>query len=71
MQNSIKVAVLGSTGYVGLELINLLSRHSKVIIEFLGSDTYPGENIIKFDKRITNFMNEEEIKKLALEIQNV
>ena len=25
----------------------------------------------KIDKRITNFMNEEEIKKLALEIQNV
>ena len=54
MKNLITTAVLGSTGYAGLELINILSKHSNVIIKFLGSDTFPGEDIKKFDKRIIN-----------------
>ena len=37
MKNIIKVAVLGSTGYTGLELINILYKHPKVDIIFLGS----------------------------------
>ena len=39
MSQKIKVAVLGSTGYVGLELINILSNHKNVLIKFLGSDS--------------------------------
>jgi len=54
MRNLTTVAVLGSTGYVGLELINILSKHSKVTIKFLGSDTFCGEDVTKFDKRIVN-----------------
>ena len=38
MCKTISVAVLGSTGYVGLELVKLLNNHPKVNINFLGSD---------------------------------
>ena len=38
MSNLINVAVLGSTGYVGMELVKILSQHEKVKIIFLGSD---------------------------------
>lgn len=36
----IKVAILGSTGYVGNELVRILSQHEKVELVFLGSKTY-------------------------------
>ncbi|MBS56547.1 MAG: N-acetyl-gamma-glutamyl-phosphate reductase [Rickettsiales bacterium] len=55
MQKSIKVAVLGSTGYVGLELVYLLSLISKkenIIINFLGSENSVDEKINNFDQRI-------------------
>ena len=54
MKQKITSAVLGSTGYAGLELINVLSKHPNVTINFLGSDTFSGEEIIKFDNRIKN-----------------
>jgi N-acetyl-gamma-glutamyl-phosphate reductase len=54
MKKTITVAVLGSTGYVGLELIYILSRHSGVKIIFLGSENFPNKDIREFDKRITN-----------------
>tara|TARA_Y100001970_G_C14223269_1_gene853962 strand:+ start:193 stop:1257 length:1065 start_codon:yes stop_codon:yes gene_type:complete len=55
MPNGVEtVAVLGCTGYVGLELVNILSRHSEVNIIFLGSENHSGENIQNFDKRIKN-----------------
>jgi len=66
MQKLISTAVLGSTGYVGLELINILSKHPKVIIKFLGSKTISGESISKFDKRI----NDQSLPKIEL-IENI
>ncbi len=39
MKNKIRVAVLGSTGYVGMELVQILSKHSHVDINFLGSES--------------------------------
>ena len=41
----IKAAVLGATGYAGIELVRLLSNHPEVSIEFLGSQSFAGENI--------------------------
>lgn len=38
MYEEIKVAVLGSTGYVGLELVKILNNHPNVKINFLGCD---------------------------------
>ena len=31
----INVAIVGATGYVGLDLINFLSKHPKVTIKYL------------------------------------
>ncbi len=42
MKNKIRVAVLGSTGYVGMELVKILSNHSFVDINFLGSESIHG-----------------------------
>jgi N-acetyl-gamma-glutamyl-phosphate reductase len=37
-----RVAVLGATGYAGVELVRLLSRHPEVEIVFLSSEQYRG-----------------------------
>ncbi|SVD69430.1 uncharacterized protein METZ01_LOCUS422284, partial [marine metagenome] len=50
MKKKITAAVLGSTGYVGLELIYILSRHSGIKIIFLGSENFPDKDIREFDK---------------------
>lgn len=41
----IKAAVLGATGYAGIELVRLLSNHPEVSIEFLGSQSFDGKKI--------------------------
>ena len=50
--NKIKVAVIGATGYTGLDLILMLSKHPKVIIEYLCATKNLGKKISFFDKRI-------------------
>ena len=52
MKKKIKVAVLGCTGYTGLELLYLLSNHSDVLINFLGSSSNKGKKISSFDNRL-------------------
>ncbi len=49
MKNKIRVAVLGSTGYVGMELVKILSNHSHVDINFLGSETIHGSYLNNID----------------------
>ena len=52
MYNKIKVAILGSTGYVGIEIIRILLNHPHVIINFLGCENISNkknENFKKFD----------------------
>ena len=49
MKNKIRVAVLGSTGYVGMELVRILSQHSYVDINFLGSETIHGGYLNNID----------------------
>ncbi len=41
MSKKVSVAILGSTGYVGLELVKILSKHPNVEIVFLGSENSP------------------------------
>ena len=48
----IKVAVIGATGYTGLDLILMLSKHPKVKIEYLCATKNLGKKISYFDKRI-------------------
>lgn len=41
----IKAAVLGATGYAGIELVRILSNHPDVEIKFLGSQSFDGKKI--------------------------
>ena len=52
MNKDITVAVLGSTGYVGLELVKILQEHPHVNILFLGCENFPNLEINSFDKDI-------------------
>ena len=52
MKDSINIAVAGATGYVGLELIKILSKHPKVKIVYLCAQKSIGKNISFFDKGI-------------------
>tara|TARA_Y100001970_G_scaffold44372_1_gene55395 strand:+ start:15536 stop:16561 length:1026 start_codon:yes stop_codon:yes gene_type:complete len=54
MKNLFNVAVLGSTGYVGLELVKILSKHPKVKVQFLGSEKFKNKNINIFNNKIKN-----------------
>ena len=52
IQNKINIAVIGATGYTGLDLILMLSKHSKVRIKSLCASKNFGKKIQFFDKRI-------------------
>lgn len=41
----IKVAVLGATGYAGIELVRILSSHSDAELKILGSHSFDGQPI--------------------------
>jgi N-acetyl-gamma-glutamyl-phosphate reductase len=51
-QKKINVAVAGATGFVGLDLVYLLSQHPKINISYLCAQKNLGKNINSFDKRI-------------------
>ena len=53
MINKIKVAVIGATGYTGLDLIYYLSKHPKIKILKLCASKNLGKKISFFDKRLT------------------
>ena len=46
-QKKINVAVIGATGYVGLDLTLLLSRHPKVIVKYLPTQKVDSVNCVK------------------------
>ncbi len=52
MHNKINVAIIGATGYTGLDLIFMLSKHPKVKIKYLCATKNLGKKISFFDKRI-------------------
>tara|TARA_B100000029_G_scaffold417460_1_gene422102 strand:- start:2435 stop:3460 length:1026 start_codon:yes stop_codon:yes gene_type:complete len=53
MKDSIKVAIAGCTGYIGLQLIKLLQKHPKVKILYLCATKSIGKSINQFDNKIT------------------
>ena len=55
MVDNIKVAILGSTGYVGIELVKILSLHPNVVINFLGSENTYNKEISSFDSNLKKF----------------
>ena len=54
MSKKLSVAILGSTGYVGLELVKTLSNHPLVEIVFLGTEKKPNISIGTIDNSIDN-----------------
>ena len=50
--NKLKIAIIGATGYTGLDLVYLLSKHSKIKILNLCATKNLGKSISSFDKRI-------------------
>ena len=52
MKDSLNIAIAGASGYVGLELIKILSKHSKAKILYLCATKSIGKKIYNFDKKI-------------------
>jgi N-acetyl-gamma-glutamyl-phosphate reductase len=52
MSKKINIAVIGATGYTGLDLIYMLTKHPKANIEYLCATKKLGKYISYFDKRI-------------------
>jgi len=52
MKDSLKIAIVGATGYIGLELVKILSKHPKVKILYLCASKSVGKKINHFDKKI-------------------
>jgi N-acetyl-gamma-glutamyl-phosphate reductase len=67
--NKINVAIIGATGYTGLDLIYILSKHPKIIIKNLCATKNLGRKISFFDKRIKkNLPNISSVKKINWKI---
>ncbi len=52
MKDSLNIAIAGATGYVGLELVRILSQHPKAKILYLCAKKSIGKSIHMFDSRI-------------------
>ena len=50
----LNVLVAGSTGYIGVQLVKLLSKHPNVNIKYLCGNSSVGKNISFFDKNLKN-----------------
>jgi len=63
----ISIAIAGSTGFVGLDLVNLLSKHPNVEIKYLCAQKNLNKPIGLFDKRnkkkLPNISNLKKIEK--------
>ena len=64
IHNKINVAVIGATGYTGLDLVYMLSKHPKVKIRNLCATKNLGKKISFFDKRIKKLPKISSIKKI-------
>ena len=50
----LNVLVAGSTGYIGVQLVKLLSNHQNINIKYLCGKSSVGKNISFFDKTLSN-----------------
>ncbi len=55
----IKAAVLGATGYAGIELVRLLTNHPEVSLEVLGSKTFEGKKISEVYQNFQGILDKE------------
>jgi len=54
MKDSLNIAIAGATGYVGLELVKILTKHPKVKILYLCAKRSIGKSINVIDNKIKN-----------------
>ena len=66
MRDSLNIAIAGATGYIGLELVKILSKHPKVKILYLCANKSVGKSIYSFDKNI----NKKKLPKIT-KIKNI
>ena len=52
MKDSLNITIAGATGYTGIELIKILSKHPKVKIKYLCAQKSIGKKISFFNKEI-------------------
>jgi len=52
MKDSLKVAIVGATGYIGVQLVKILSKHPNVKILYLCANKSVGKTIYSFNKKI-------------------
>lgn len=52
MKDSLNIVIAGATGYIGLELVKILSKHPKAKILYLCATKSIGKNIYKIDEKI-------------------
>ena len=50
----LNVLIAGSTGYIGVQLVKLLSNHQNINIKYLCGNSSVGKNISFFDKTLKN-----------------
>ena len=50
----LNVLIAGSTGYIGVQLVKLLSNHQNINIKYLCGNSSVGKNISFFDKDLKN-----------------
>ena len=50
----LKVLVAGSSGYIGVQLIKLLVKHSDVKIKYLCGNSSVGKNISSYEKSLSS-----------------
>ena len=55
----IKAAVLGATGYAGIELVRLLTSHPEVSVELLGSKSFSGQKINEIYPNLSHVLEKE------------
>jgi len=48
--SKINALVAGATGYIGIQLVKLLTKHKRVKIKYLCGDTSVGKKISSYDK---------------------
>ena len=49
MKDSLNIVIAGATGYVGLELVKILSKHPKVKISYLCGNKSSGKTIYQYE----------------------
>ena len=52
--SKLNVLVAGSTGYIGIQLVYLLTKHKFINIKYLCGNSSVGKNIAVYDKRLKN-----------------